>query len=275
MSTKHAQPLSQPWIDGSIDSLIDGSWVRAFLSDTPVILLHSGNMKQGLIPLLVVTIAVGGCGSEESVADDPAPQKSTEQLSEQPDSSPQEQLQAEGPDTLSLQPGADEATEEQPQPAPASVAEGSEFLQTDIMPPLYPRDFEIGLLQSTVALTVSAKQAYATVSALLWDLSRGSVRGESLAPEVREDLSGTLAYHLQQGNTFATYRIGAAQPVGSDELRLNVRLFAALGATEGEVYVARSQDTWLVTDVQIGFPELRRASEPRVEPFMPSAYEIN
>ena len=231
-------------------------------------------MKQGLLLLLILAPLLQACRSRESTAPAAAPTPGEAVAQEaQTEAQPTE----ERPETLRLRPVGDESDEtgeETAPPAPRVISATSTFLARDPDPPIYPRDFEIGSLQP-VAGDGPGSRASSAARSLLAELSRGRVNGELIAPEVRDDLSRTLAYHVEEGNTFQRYRIGKAQGAGGGEMRLNVRLVGKIGVIEGEIYVALVEEEWLVTDLQFGLPGLRVAYEVPQEPFVPSVYELD
>ncbi len=97
------------------------------------------------------------------------------------------------------------------------------------------------------------------------------VERSSLAAGAREALAGTIGYALEQGDVPLSWRLGPPRPQGG-ELVANLRLLAAGGSAEGEVYAAREGDSVLVSDLQVDPARLRVPRERPARTFFPSPY---
>jgi hypothetical protein len=100
----------------------------------------------------------------------------------------------------------------------------------------------------------------------------GSVDTKLLTPEARARIPDALAFGLKQGYTPRSYRIGAPRTREDGEITAAVRLFGADGTSEGEIYMSRAGDQWLVSDVQVSLAGLSVKRPPAKEKFFPSAY---
>ena len=59
----------------------------------------------------------------------------------------------------------------------------------------------------------------------------------------------------------------------NQELSVDVRLFKGQSSTEGEIYMAKIKDAWVITDFQVGLTLLAEKQPKDTEPFSPSSYK--
>jgi hypothetical protein len=149
--------------------------------------------------------------------------------------------------------------------------------------PVLPEDFKIGLLAELVNVDRDTQEIVSAASRFLDALREGTVPVDILQADVREELSSSIGYYLEQGLIPINYRIGAitTDPVpkaeqSSPALRqaawMNVRLFGSPGVAEGELYLQRSGGRWYISDLQINFEELGQSYAPEREKYYPSTY---
>lgn len=164
-----------------------------------------------------------------------------------------------------------------PAPAPASPpASGADFgllalLAQGAQDGNLPEDFEIGPLAAKRLLADDARAAHEAAAALLDAWVARRVERSSLAAGAREALAGTIGYALERGDVPLSWRLGPPRPQGG-ELVANLRLLAAGGSAEGEVYAGREGASVLVTDLQIDPARLRLPREAPLRTFFPSPY---
>ena len=137
---------------------------------------------------------------------------------------------------------------------------------------ILPEDFKIGPLAGGRAGSPDKTGAYTAASGFLSRLVAGTVDRQAIAPESQENLTDTLAYGLQQGYAASSFRIGEPKEEANGELAANVRLFDSDSSSEGEIYLARAADHWLVADMQIDLADLAAPSPAPKEKFFPSPY---
>jgi hypothetical protein len=171
----------------------------------------------------------------------------------------------------------------QPTAAPASTAPGSSSLRSLVsagsLPAvgrgqagILPEDFKIGPLAGGRSGSADKDAAYTAASSFLSRLVAGTVDRQAIAPESQESLADTLAYGLQQGYAPSSFRIGEPKEETNGELAANVRLFDSDSSSEGEIYLSRAADHWLVADLQINLAGLGTPSTSPKEKFFPSPY---
>jgi hypothetical protein len=164
---------------------------------------------------------------------------------------------------------------EQPEQLRLLVLESSQVL---------PEDFKIGSLANLVGVDRSTQEMVSAATRFLNGLQEGSVAIETLHNSVREELTNSINYYLNQELVPITYRIGAIttqSQQGSDEnppvdqdrtAWMNIRLFGSPGVCEGELYLENSGGRWYISDLQTNFELLKRAYSPEQEKYYPSAY---
>jgi len=136
---------------------------------------------------------------------------------------------------------------------------------------IIPEDFKIGPLQDNLdpgnkkGLTIIMEQ-------FLKGLTRGEIEEDLLIPSDRTELSRFLAYHIGRGLIPRSYRFGSINLDDPALARTNVRLFSGTGVSEGEVYLAKEDGLWYITDLQIAFEQLSIAYRESDRKFMPYSY---
>ncbi len=134
-----------------------------------------------------------------------------------------------------------------------------------------PEDFEIGPLAADRLLADDARAARAAAAAVLDAWAAGRVDRAALASEAREVLAGMIGFALERGDRPTEWRLGPARPSGAETVA-NLRLLAAGGSAEGEIYTAHEGGGVLVSDVQVDPERLKVARERPQRTFFPSPY---
>jgi len=136
---------------------------------------------------------------------------------------------------------------------------------------IIPEDFKIGPLQDNLdpgnkkGLTIIMEQ-------FLKSLTRGEIEEDLLIPPDRTELSRFLAYHIGRDLIPRSYRFGSINLDDPALARTNVRLFSETGVSEGEIYLAKEDGLWYITDLQIAFEQLSIAYRQSDRKFMPYSY---
>ncbi len=138
-----------------------------------------------------------------------------------------------------------------------------------------PEDFKIGSLQDTMESDRDLMLISERVMGFLNSLKSAELVNEQLLPSKREELSRFLNFYLEQDLYPLDFRMGTTAISvrdGQKSARLNVRLFGAIGVTEGELYLSMEDQKWYISDIQVGFELLRQPYSPSEERFVPSEY---
>lgn len=169
------------------------------------------------------------------------------------------------------------------QPAAAAHPEQQRLLTLESIQVL-PEDFKIGPLANLVGIDRSTQEMVSVATRFLGGLQEGTVAMETLHNSVREELTNSLHYYLNQELIPITYRIGAITtqsqqgsdqnpPLGQQRTAwMNIRLFGSPGVCEGELYLENSGGRWYISDLQTNFELLKRAYSREQEKYYPSAY---
>ncbi len=141
---------------------------------------------------------------------------------------------------------------------------------------LLPEDFQIGPLADWLSGSRAERLARGAAARFLSGLAAGKVAGGEILPERREELARSLQYYLDRRLLPARFRLGPFLELEDGSLRCRVRLFgggdasAAPGSASGELYLSSAEQTWYVSDAQVGLVSLGTAAPPRREKFVPS-----
>ncbi len=136
-----------------------------------------------------------------------------------------------------------------------------------------PEDFEIGVLQGysedrDVQIVLSRIRSFqAGLSAKEMPLS-------DIHPIWREQAQRSLGFHLERGHIPLDVRIGLVDIYMTSRARANIRLIGEPGVAFGEIYLDRSEDTWLISDLQVDMADLADVHEKREGLFEPSVYRM-
>jgi hypothetical protein len=175
------------------------------------------------------------------------------------------------------------APADQPQLATTQQSEQQRLLALESVQVL-PEDFKIGPLADLVGADRSTLEMITVATRFLEALQDGAVDGESLLAEVRQELTTSIRYYLEQDLIPVNYRIGAIttesyaegdqaqSPLQHRTAWMNLRLFGSPGVSEGELYLERSAGRWYVSDLQIDFERMSREYVREEEVYYPSTY---
>jgi hypothetical protein len=175
------------------------------------------------------------------------------------------------------------APPEQPQPVPAQQSEEQRLLSLESVQ-ILPEDFKIGPLADLVGVDRSTLEMISVSTRFLNALEQGMVEGESLHSEVRQELTTSIRYYLDQDLIPVNYRIGAitTESYAEGEQKsslldhrrawMNLRLFGSPGVSEGELYLERSAGRWYISDLQIDFERMGQDYVREQEAYYPSVY---
>jgi hypothetical protein len=160
----------------------------------------------------------------------------------------------------------------QPAVTPVSSAPASSLLAASPTGRILPEDFKIGVLGDPAGSRKDQQGAMTAAAAFLDALTAGKVDAGLLTADARATVADSLSYGLDHGEKPTSFRISAPRTRDDGGITAAVRLFAAGGSTEGEIYMERAGDQWLVADVQVSLAGLLVKREPPREKFFPSAY---
>ena len=137
-----------------------------------------------------------------------------------------------------------------------------------------PEDFEIGALQShsddrDVQIVLSRIRSFQAA------LGTGAIPLEDIHPIWKEQAQRSLGFHLDRGHIPLDVRIGVVDIYMRDRARANVRLIGDPGVAFGEIYLDRSEDTWLVSDLQADMADLADVLVEREGLYEPSVYRMS
>jgi hypothetical protein len=128
-----------------------------------------------------------------------------------------------------------------------------------------PEDVEIGALEDELDGPV---EVLAVIEELFGALSRGDTPREIIAEAAREVLSDRLDYMTDRAEISARVRVGELVRIAEGSYRASVVAYGpGEERTTGEIYVAKSDGTWYISDVLVDFTAIDGDGEkPIFEP---------
>ncbi|HET6451829.1 MAG TPA: hypothetical protein VFI08_10985 [Spirochaetia bacterium] len=137
---------------------------------------------------------------------------------------------------------------------------------------MLPEDFKIGPLGDVRGGAPDQGKAVETVDKFLGGLVAGTVDKSLLAEETRATVADAVRFGLDKGDTPTSFRVGRPRTRDDGEVTAAVRLFGHDSSAEGEIYVAKSGEQWLVSDLQINMAQLSVKTDKPKEKFFPLDY---
>ncbi len=148
---------------------------------------------------------------------------------------------------------------------------GDEFLLVQLGIPIPgPEDVVIGKLQDRYTEDREAENVFLRIDTFLSAFAQSLIDTGSIHPDSAGDLTRTLRYHIERGNVPNDHRIGAAR-VEEENGSANIRLLGGAGRASGEVFLAKAEERWYITDLQIDLGELAEEYQPEEE-YEPGVY---
>ncbi|HEY9593383.1 MAG TPA: hypothetical protein VHE79_02840 [Spirochaetia bacterium] len=172
------------------------------------------------------------------------------------------------PGTITLAP----QTAAQPTATQLSNAPAATLMANPTAGRILPDDFKIGTLGDANGARKDQRGAMTAAGSFLGALIAGEVDGKLLTPDARGTVGDSLSWGLSHGEKPTSFRLGEPRTRDDGEITAPVRLFGSQGTTEGEIYMTRSGDQWLVSDVQVSLAGLLVKRQPPKEKFFPSSY---
>ncbi len=136
----------------------------------------------------------------------------------------------------------------------------------------FPRTSQIGVLGDSRSGDADEQQALTAASSFLARLVSGKVDSALLDPGAESRVTDLLNFGIQRGDVPRSFRLGAPRKHDNGEITASVRLFGAVGTSEGEIALARTGSHWLVADLQISMDDMQTKSPKPKERFFPSSY---
>ena len=221
-----------------------------------------------ILVLMACLIIIPGC-SRRSPAADETPAADTEPVTES-EKGAQDR-------TITLKP------QQQPQPQGTRtqrvVRESRPVMQRDQILSLRgggvygPEDFEIGELQG-YSEDENVRAVLERIRSFQIGLSEAKVPLQDIHPDWENQAQRSLGFHLERGNLPTEVRVGAVEIYAPGLARANVRFIGDPGVAFGEVYLKKSDNLWLVHDLQLDMGDLVEAPALREEPYEPSVYRM-
>lgn len=218
--------------------------------------------------LLACLMAISGCSGRKE------PEQETRTIDEEPadvsEKSPQDR-------TITLKP--QQVPQSPATPVERVVRESRPVMQRDQILSLRgggiygPEDFEIGALQG-YSEDENIREVLERIRSFQRGLAEAKVPLQDIHPDWESQAQRSLGFHLERGNLPKEIRVGAVEIYAPGLARANIRLTGDPGVAFGEIYLKKSDDLWLVNDLQLDMGDLVDIPEERQEPYEPSVYRM-
>ncbi len=136
-----------------------------------------------------------------------------------------------------------------------------------------PEDFEIGELQG-YSDDENVRAILERIRSFEKGLESASVRVDDINPDWRDQAQRSLEFYLERGNLPTQIRVGEIDIYAPGMARANIRMTGDPGVAFGEIYLEKSGESWLVSDLQLDMKDLTEVPEGRQEPYEPSVYRM-
>jgi len=137
---------------------------------------------------------------------------------------------------------------------------------------LYPVDYKIGPLQELTGKDKEQQSLISIITRFFNALIKGNVEKELLYKENATTLLGFLNFNLKnQKDKLTRFRIGKID-IKTEAAQVNIRLYSSKGVTEGEIFFINTENTWLISDLQVNFELLAVEHKESADKFLPGTY---
>ena len=138
---------------------------------------------------------------------------------------------------------------------------------------IVPDDFLIGPLQDLNDQNAIDRSVIKTVEEFCAALMAGRLLTDRIDEINRTLLGFSLSYFLDNDILPRSYRLGVIDFSNPEECRVPVRLLSDNGSAEGEFYLEKKNEVWLISDIQVNLQNLQRENkEGKGDKFKPNKY---
>jgi hypothetical protein len=137
-----------------------------------------------------------------------------------------------------------------------------------------PDDFKIGPMEDYYGKNAERRTILSQVDLFCLGLTNNELIDSLLDAQNRSLLVESLQYYLNKEIMPGRYRIGLVQINEDGSSHVPVRLLSNRGGSEGDIYLVKREDTWLITDIQVDLQRLEQQYVPRKEEFVPASYDL-
>ena len=137
-----------------------------------------------------------------------------------------------------------------------------------------PDDFKIGPLADYHKYAGERSTVLSQVDQFCLSLTNNELKDELLDEQNRALLTESLQYYLKRDIKPTEYRIGLVELSGDGSSHVPVRFLSGRGISEGDIYLVRRAEAWLITDVQVDLQRLEQDYVRSDEEFVPASYDL-
>jgi hypothetical protein len=139
-------------------------------------------------------------------------------------------------------------------------------------PKIIPEDFMLGPLQDRYPKYSDEGEIYQSIYLFIEGLKTGDLYFDSVHPGRRDQLRRLLSYPMEQEYFPVSFRLGEIEYPEIDSAFMDIILFGRVGRSKGEIYVAKEEKLWYITDIHVDFSLLLAEDKQEDEQFDPSAF---
>lgn len=156
----------------------------------------------------------------------------------------------------------------------ASERESKAFFSQSFVKRRVPDDFKIGPLEDYYSKNAERRAILSRVDLFCLALTKNELKDDLLDGQNRSLLVESLKYYLKKEIIPGEYRIGLVHINEDGSSHVPVRLLSNRGVSEGDIYLVKRENVWLITDIQVDLQRLEQEYVRGNEEFVPASYDL-
>lgn len=156
----------------------------------------------------------------------------------------------------------------------ASERESKAFFSQSFVKRSVPDDFKIGPLEDYYSKNAERRAILSRVDLFCLALTKNELKDDLLDGQNRSLLVESLKYYLKKEIIPGEYRIGLVHINEDGSSHVPVRLLSNRGVSEGDIYLVKRENVWLITDIQVDLQRLEQEYVRGNEEFVPASYDL-
>lgn len=156
----------------------------------------------------------------------------------------------------------------------ASERESNAFFSQSFVKRSVPDDFKIGPLEDYYSKNAERRAILSRVDLFCLALTKNELKDDLLDGQNRSLLVESLKYYLKKEIIPGEYRIGLVHINEDGSSHVPVRLLSNRGVSEGDIYLVKRENVWLITDIQVDLQRLEQEYVRGNEEFVPASYDL-
>ena len=156
----------------------------------------------------------------------------------------------------------------------AEERESKVFFSQSFVERSAPDDFKIGPLEDYFSKNAETRKILSRVDLFCLALTMNELKEDLLVEQNRSLLVESLQYYLRREIVPGDYRIGLVHINEDGSSHVPVRFLSNRGVSEGDIYLIKRENTWLIADIQVDLQRLEQEYVRSKEEFVPASYDL-